>query len=314
MAASSRARLVDPLAEDEVVAAAEPRPPGGADGQQASDLVGIAGTDAVERVRAAGLLAAIQAVDGEPSGTVLGQDPPAGTPVAAGAVVTLQVAAERERGEPSIEPAVEALGVGEAVDGDDTAEWFAALAAEGAGGEGEDEFEPELPVRRKRKHRQPSPPLQEREFPAAPDPLPSTTEEEGREEWLSPEWFKPPGRSLLAGGVSRRARRAIVVVGCGLAGLLVGVMLASGGERSGSKAPAPPVAGDRPLAQPHVTHASRRLRSHRHAAHVEHRTVRRGVRVVVVRVTTPAAVESAPPQAAPPPPGVERAALEFQSP
>jgi hypothetical protein len=126
MSASSRARLVDPLAEPQELPVAAPNSQSSDRSceQPAPDVPGLPGTDAVEFVRAAGLLAAIQAVDGEPAGTVPDQDPQAGTPLAAGAVLTLQVAAQREREETHTEPIEEPRGIGEAVAVDDTQEWF----------------------------------------------------------------------------------------------------------------------------------------------------------------------------------------------
>src|SRR3954470_19972466 len=66
---------------------------------QTPSVTGINGADAVVQLRGCGLIAAIESVavgDDLPTGWVLGQDPPAGTPLDREAVVALQLVAPSE--------------------------------------------------------------------------------------------------------------------------------------------------------------------------------------------------------------------------
>lgn len=92
-------------AVDVVLATAPPR--------KVPDVVGLPADEATDALHGAGLTARISEVDADgPQGTVLSQDPPAGSPAAIGVVVALRVVARR----PVVEvPAVRGLDLREAV-------------------------------------------------------------------------------------------------------------------------------------------------------------------------------------------------------
>lgn len=323
--ATRRARLVDPLAEPDeapLAVGSASQSQGAADRQVAPDVVGLHGGEAVELLRAQGLVAAVEAVEGEPPGAVVGQEPAAGELVAAGGVVVLQVAAERQSEQQSaVEPDENAVMAAAAIGVDDTREWFAALAGEpSVDEEGPMEPEPELVelqpgvrATRTRKHRHSRPPLEEQEFPQAPDP--EAYLRPMGDGWASeaPQWTpRQRGSSLWTRGVPRRVRRIALFLGCAAAGLLVGGALTSGGTHTQPRtatpsAPSPPVEAPREVAR----HPRARPRSPRPVV----RSPRpRTAPTPPAAATVPPPAQPASVSAATPPPEVERAALEFQSP
>jgi hypothetical protein len=97
---------------------------------QTPSVTGINGAEAVTRLRGCGLIAAIESVavsDDLPTGWVLAQDPPAGTPLDREAVVALQLVATRE---PSVSSESREQFVELEAGDDDTEQWFLALADE----------------------------------------------------------------------------------------------------------------------------------------------------------------------------------------
>lgn len=99
---------------------------------QTPSVTAINGAEAVTQLRGCGLIAAIESVtvsDDLPTGWVLSQDPPAGTPLDREAVVALQLVAppEADVASESQEPVV-----GNDTGDDDTEQWFHALAEEPA--------------------------------------------------------------------------------------------------------------------------------------------------------------------------------------
>jgi hypothetical protein len=138
------------------------------------DVTGLQGAEAVRAVRECGFVAAIESVvtDAAREGTVIEQDPPAGTSLEREGVLTLCLAALPEAMEPVMAqvsggvravPELEGQGVE-----DDTETWFAALA----GTERESMPEQQPAGRRHRKHRYPRPPVSEMVFDAPPPPPP----------------------------------------------------------------------------------------------------------------------------------------------
>lgn len=238
MAGPGHARIVDPLAEDasatDAVASADVPADGGE--LVAPDVVGSLGVEAVREVRAAGLIAAIEAVPGDPgaAGVVVGQDPPAGSPVAQEGVVTLQVAVAPEDGTAADELVAEDEPGSEQEHGagvDDTDEWFAALT----------DTEPAVEARgegggRPRRPRKPRPAFAEQtpELPPAPQP-----QDLDDDPWVA-AGYEPSRRVLgAAAHLKRRGRRMAVFAACVVVGLLAGRTLAGG-----SASPVtPPVAG-----------------------------------------------------------------------
>lgn len=135
MTASSPPLLVDPLGEQEAptedVAGRAPLERRG--DRIAPSVAGLHGLEAVQRVRAGGFIAAVESIpsDSAAEGTVIEQDPPAGTQLGREGVVTLRLA--------TMPPQVlvstfdgEAIAADRAgaVEHDDTERWFAALAGQ----------------------------------------------------------------------------------------------------------------------------------------------------------------------------------------
>ncbi|HXN39173.1 MAG TPA: PASTA domain-containing protein [Solirubrobacteraceae bacterium] len=136
MTASSPARLVDPLGEQEAPTAdlAARAPTEHRGDRIAPSVAGLHGLEAVQRVRAGGFIAAVESIpsDGAAEGTVIEQDPPAGTQLGREAVVTLRLATMPPQVlvstfDGDAVPADRAAG---AVEYDDTERWFAALAGQ----------------------------------------------------------------------------------------------------------------------------------------------------------------------------------------
>jgi hypothetical protein len=127
----------------------------------APDVEGQLGADAIELVRASGLIAAIETVeiaDDSHQGLVVDQDPPAGTPMLREGVLTLSVAqapaeqldidAHINAGEHQPASATSAYGQHE----DDTEQWFAELGPSAPAGQSPESVAAS-PPRRRRKHR-----------------------------------------------------------------------------------------------------------------------------------------------------------------
>lgn len=135
------------------------------------------GAEAIELVRARGLIAAIETVEiigGVEPGLVTGQDPPAGSRMVREGVLTLQVAqapAEAHDTDDDLAAPNRASGIAASDGGeDDTEEWFATLRPTSDGlVSGTDVGTP----RRRRKHRRAPVPLDRIVFDTPPDPLPT---------------------------------------------------------------------------------------------------------------------------------------------
>lgn len=145
----------------------------------APDVEGSLGAEAIDVVRAKGLIAAIETVEiieGARQGFVIEQDPPADTRMVREGVVTLRVA--RAPAEPQDtedddasegQPYLSTTANGDGDREDDTAEWFATLGPLpgtpilGAGASA---------PRRRRKHRREVVPVKEMVFDTPPDPRP----------------------------------------------------------------------------------------------------------------------------------------------
>lgn len=127
------------------------------------------GGEAVAIVRAGGFVAAIEPVPSElPEGTVIEQEPPAGTPLGREAVVTLRLAIaplDVKRAVTAIEGDAPSERVPTTADSDDTEEWFAALSL-GA----RDARRGRPSARRRRKHRPSRTSAHELVFDPAPAP------------------------------------------------------------------------------------------------------------------------------------------------
>jgi hypothetical protein len=234
MSATSSATpaFADPLAEEGVRSPPSPRQRHHrvATSERAAllapDVEGCLGAEAIELVRARGLIAAIETVEivgGAEPGLVIEQDPPAGSRMVREGVLTLQVAqapAEAQDADDDAAAPSRASGIA-ASDGaeDDTEEWFATLGPTLSG--------PALGTsapspRRRRKHRRAPIPVDRMVFETPPDPLP-----EGH---LA---LQPAGHARFAPAVAALLvrlpalsvspawrRRALVVVGA-IVGLVV---------------------------------------------------------------------------------------------
>jgi hypothetical protein len=249
---SAAPAFADPLAQEGVQS-----PPSRAQGRQgaakseraallAPDVEGCLGAEAIELVRARGLIAAIETVEITGSlepGCVIEQDPPAGSRMVREGVLTLQVAQAPSEPEDTggVDPAAESHAESSTArsDGgvDDTEEWFASLgpALDGpvpGAGDG-------VP-RRRRKHRRTPVPVEQMVFDRPPDPLPAAGDplpEAHRD--LSPQPAGPrPWTSAMAALLVRLSalsvspswrRRAFVVAGA-VVGLVV--LTRSGGFHS----------------------------------------------------------------------------------
>ena len=176
----------------------------------APNVEGQLGADAIDLVRAQGLIAAIETVkiaDHSQQGVVIEQDPPAGTQMLREGVLTLQVAQAPAEPQGADNDAVTAHGEAEwghaASDGypDDTEQWFATL--------GPTLDNPALqtaaarPPRRRRKHRPaPVPGVDANaRFEVPPDPLPPPRDPQLENHWdpslqptaphPRPDWQEP---------------------------------------------------------------------------------------------------------------------------
>jgi hypothetical protein len=272
MAVSSAARVLDPLGAQDAIPPEPSAAPIAVVAPQsdrvAPDLTGAQGAEAVRVVRAGGFIAAIEAVEGGPSqeGTVIEQDPLPGTPLEREAVVTLRLATDCKRTEPT-DDGVSSPEVGEGEESqDDTEEWFAALA-----GTGRENGRDGVPGRRRRKHRHPQPAVSELVFDTPPAPLPMQAR--------LAEAIAPPTRKGSYSDVWLRLRVTLGVAAARLtslswrrtsaiaAGLLlclaIGMRAFGPGERRAQAVNRPVIAPTTPgkvTAQKKVTRAPRRLR------------------------------------------------------
>ncbi len=176
MNASPSVRVLDPLAGDDLAERDELAPEAPRKERVAPDVIGLEGLEAVARLRASGFIAAIESVpsDAADEGSVIEQEPPAGTALDREGVVTLRLAVARELPltAPEIEPASESEP---SASEDDTDRWFAELAELGR----ERPIE-QVPARRRRKSR---PTRQRADEPSAE---------------LHPGAFPAPGGAVLA--------------------------------------------------------------------------------------------------------------------
>jgi hypothetical protein len=177
---SSPAAFVDPLAQ----ALTPPAQPASQNDSEPStsdraalvapDVLGRSGAEAIELVRAKGLIAAIETVelaDDTHQGLVIEQDPKAGSHMVREGVVTLRVAqaaAELQSTEGEDATGSGPISSDSENDNDDTAEWFAALEPS--------RDDPSLdleaaPQRRKRKHRLAAIPVEQIAQPSTPGPF-----------------------------------------------------------------------------------------------------------------------------------------------
>jgi hypothetical protein len=248
---SATPAFADPLAEERVLSPPSPRQRrhGVATGERtpllAPDVEGHVGAEAIDLVRASGLIAAIETVEITKSvepGLVTGQDPPPGSRMVREGVLTLQVAqAPAEAQSTGDDPAAQgraALSIAASDRGeDDTEEWFAMLRPTSDGlVSGTDVATP----RRRRKHRRAPVPVHRMVFDTLPDPLVAASDPlpEGHRD-LSPQ---PGGPRLLTSAmaallvrlpalsVSPNWRRRAFVV----AGAIVGLVLLTRGAGSHS--------------------------------------------------------------------------------
>ncbi len=247
--------FADPLAEESV-----PSPPSLRQRHQgvptsersallAPDVEGRLGAEAIELVRARGLIAGIETVEITGSvepGVVIEQDPPAGSRMVREGVLTLQVAqapAEAQgTGDDLALQGLAASGIAASDGGDDdTDEWFATLRPTLGG------LVPGTGVgtpRRRRKHRRAAVPVDRMVFDTPPDPLPAPCDP-------PPEGhlaLQPVGYARIASAVAALLvrlpalsvsppwrRRALVVVGA-IVGLVV--LTRGGGSHSHHQVPA----------------------------------------------------------------------------
>jgi hypothetical protein len=175
MNASLAARVLDPLAEHGSVEQDELPSEAAGKARVAPDVVGLKGVVAVTTLRTSGFIAAIESVpsDGADEGSVIEQEPPAGTALDREGVVTLRLAVARElpieppalAAEPECDPSASE---------DDTDRWFAELA--GVGQE-RATIDP-TPAPR---HRKPRP---IREPIAAPRPVPAAPDAPVTDSWI----------------------------------------------------------------------------------------------------------------------------------
>jgi hypothetical protein len=231
----------------------------------APNVEGHLGVDAIELVRASGLIAAIETVElagDSHQGLVVDQDPPPGTQMLREGVLTLQVAQapadaqNTEDDDPATQSHTESSITADEGDEDDTEQWFAELGPAAP----PPQPVPARPPRRRRKHRPASAPAPARQLvpDIPPDPLPEACEWPTEEHpSLSPQ-PAGPGRfaSLLIallvrlpdGSVMPTWRRRALVI----AGAILGVLLLTRVGASTSHQSASPS-----LAQPHVSHPAR---------------------------------------------------------
>jgi hypothetical protein len=251
-ATSSPPAFADPLAEDGVA-----RPPSLTQASQAAepgerahqgrlsrdraallapDVERRIGADAIELVRANGLIAAIETVqnaEDSQQGLVIEQDPPAGTPMLREGVLTLRVAQapaepeDTDDDDPAAPGHAESSSAGDE-DEDDTEQWFTTLGPT-----------LEIPAlapdatlpRRRRKHRPAPIPAAQIVFDTPPDPLSAPCDPPtGDQPNLSPQLAEHgPLTSLIVPllvrlpsfSVSRAWRRRALI----LVGAIVGLVL-----------------------------------------------------------------------------------------
>jgi hypothetical protein len=183
----------------------------------APDVLGRTGAEAIDLVRAKGLIAAIETVelaDDTRQGLVIDQDPNAGSHMVREGVVTLRVAqaaAELQSTEGEDATGSGPISSDSENDNDDTAEWFAALEPS--------RDDPSLdleaaPQRRKRKHRHAAIPVEQIAQPAPPGPFTAA---------VAALLIRLPRLSLS----STWRRRALIV-----AGAFVGVVVLTRGGAS----------------------------------------------------------------------------------
>jgi PASTA domain len=247
--------FADPLAEEGVPSSPSlrQRHQGAVTSERAAllapDVEGCLGAEAIELVRARGLIAAIETVEITGSaapGVVIRQDPPAGSRMVREGVLTLQVAQAPAEAQGSGEnPAAQgwaASGIAVSEGGeDDTEEWFATLRptldgpAPGTGA---------LAPRRRRKHRRAPVPVDRMVFDTPPDPLLAACEPllEGHLA-LQPVRHARFGSAvaallvrLPALSVSPNWRRRVLVVAGAIVGLVV--LTRGGGSHSHHQVPA----------------------------------------------------------------------------
>jgi hypothetical protein len=325
MAASAHPQLVDPLAVEEPSAGRGPQSPrtgAGTGGCVVPELIGSEGAGAVQAIRAAGLIAVIEPVTGEPAGVVLGQDPQAGVELAFEGLVTVKVAApsavEADESAGAAEPAATLPGE-EVPVGDDTQEWFDALAGDRESpveqkepGEGTPPLEQEAPAQGVRRRRKPRPVAHE-DAAGAPS-LVGGVAQSGALPFLLLAARRGP--AVLR---SRRVQRATAFGVCLLAGLLFGVRVAGHGSTR------PVVLARVPAGRPRAASGTRHP-----AAPVWHRVSRGGAVELHTRravdrgrgSSASSAPAPVPPAAVAPAPSVaaaeagpvtEQAVLEFQN-